>query len=104
LQPTTAFSCLLARSTPSPRPPPHLPTYPVTRCNLRIPQRRFDLGKLKDEDFPKFKLFLKGADPKQPLDYAGKVDKDEMAAWLVAHTSLFIGKRVGLRCGAAARA
>ncbi|KIY97455.1 hypothetical protein MNEG_10506 [Monoraphidium neglectum] len=55
--------------------------------------RRFDLGKLKDEDFPKFKLFLKGADPKQPLDYAGKVDKDEMAAWLVAHTSLFIGKR-----------
>lgn len=55
--------------------------------------RRYGLDKLKDDDFPRFKLFLKGADPSKPIDYGGKLTKDEMSAWLVAHTSLFLGKK-----------
>ncbi|KAI8475239.1 MAG: hypothetical protein J3K34DRAFT_72013 [Monoraphidium minutum] len=55
--------------------------------------RRFALDKLKDDDFPRFKLFLKGGDPKKPIEYSGGMKKGELSGWIVAHTSIFIGSR-----------
>lgn len=55
--------------------------------------RRFGLDKLKDDDLPRFMLFLKGGDAKKPAKFTGKATKDEISAWLVAHTNVFIGKR-----------
>lgn len=55
--------------------------------------KRFSLSKLKDDDFPKFRLFLKGKNVNKPIEYKGGVKKDDLAGWLVAHTSIWIGKK-----------
>jgi hypothetical protein len=71
--------------------PAHLHCLP-----LCIPpcQRRYGVDKVKEDDFPKFKLFLKGSDTKKPLSYTGKLKKDDLAGWLVKHTGVFVGKKV----------
>lgn len=49
---------------------------------------------MKDEDFPQFRLFVRGYDPKAPLEYNGKPTAEEMSGWLVAEANIFLGKRV----------
>jgi hypothetical protein len=66
-------------------------------------QRRYHMHTLKDEDLPQFRLFLRGANPRKPLEYSGRMTKEDFSAWLVAQTSIFLGKRVG-RAGRRARA
>jgi len=78
-------------------PPPLVLSLHTRSVAYYSPQRRFGLGELEDADLPQFRLFLAGVDPRIPLNYTGKVEREEMSAWLVAHTSLFLGKRVSAR-------
>lgn len=67
---------------------------PHTHSVIVHPQRRYNLHNLKDEDFPQFRLFVRGYDPKAPLEYNGKPTAEEMSGWLVAEANIFLGKRV----------
>jgi hypothetical protein len=50
---------------------------------------------LKDENFPRYKLFKKGADTTKPLDYKGDMKKaKELLRWTVEQTGVFIGIKV----------
>ncbi|GBF99629.1 hypothetical protein Rsub_12308 [Raphidocelis subcapitata] len=55
--------------------------------------RRYNLSALGDDELPVFRLFLRHGDPRAPIAYGGELKMDEMSGWLVAHTSIFLGKR-----------
>jgi hypothetical protein len=89
------FSLARMRGPPTPRVPhpPAAPPAPLPPLPPRA-QRRYGLSSLGDDELPAFRLFLRGADPRVPLNYTGELKTDEMSGWLVAHTSIFLGKRV----------
>lgn len=63
-------------------------TYPV---NTKL-SARYGLVALKDEGFPRYKLFKKGADTTKPLDYTGDMKQaKELLRWTVEQTGVFIG-------------
>jgi hypothetical protein len=81
-------------------------SYPATSCSplllllllQPLPQARYNLIALKDEQFPRYKLFKKGADTKKPLEYSGNMKQaKELLRWTVEQTGVFIGIKV--RCG-----
>lgn len=58
-------------------------------------QARFGLVGLKDEAFPRIKLFRKGQDTAKPVDYSASMkDSSELLAWTVAKTGVFVGVKV----------
>jgi len=71
-------------------------TVSVCHCML-ILQARFGLLGLKDDAFPRLKLFKKGSDTAKPVDYGGPMkDSKEMLAWTVEQTGVFVGVKVRL--------
>lgn len=62
-------------------------------------QARYGLLPLKDSDFPKYKLFRKGADTTHPIDYTPQNDdaknSKKILEWIVQQTGVFIGIKVG---------
>jgi hypothetical protein len=70
-----------------PPPPPAL--------LLQLLQARYGLLGLKDEGFPKIKLFKKGADTAKPLVYSGPAkDSKALLDWTVGQTGVFVGVKV----------
>lgn len=60
-----------------------------------VVQARFGLLGVKDEAFPRIKLFKKGQDTAKPVDYTGSMkDSSELLAWTVAQTGVFVGVKV----------
>lgn len=61
-------------------------------------QARYGLVGLKDNDFPKYKLFKKGADTTKPADYTPNNDdaksSKSMLNWIIQQTGVFIGVKV----------
>eukprot|EP00879_Flechtneria_rotunda_P018117 GHRR01018998.1.p1 GENE.GHRR01018998.1~~GHRR01018998.1.p1 ORF type:complete len:221 (+),score=85.40 GHRR01018998.1:607-1269(+) len=63
-------------------------TYPV---NPKL-SARYGLAGLQDKDFPRFKLFTKGADTTKPIDYKGNTkNSKDMLRWIVEQTGVFVG-------------
>lgn len=63
-------------------------TYPV---NPKL-AARFGLLGLKDDSFPRIKLFKRGADTAKPVDYSGAMkDSSELLRWTVEQTGVFVG-------------
>lgn len=59
-------------------------------------QGRFGLLGLKDDAFPRIKLFKKGADTAKPISYDGVMkDSSELLKWTVEQTGVFVGVKVG---------
>jgi hypothetical protein len=62
-------------------------------------QARFGLLGLKDEAFPRIKLFKKGQHTAKPVDYTKSMkDSNELLAWTVAQTGVFVGVKVRTDC------
>jgi len=57
-------------------------------------QARYGLSSLKDSDLPRFKLFKKGADTTQPIDYSGESKPTSIMKWIVQQTGVFVGVKV----------
>jgi hypothetical protein len=67
----------------------------VVYCDYSV-QARFGLLGLKDDSFPRIKLFKKGADTAKPVDYSGAMkDSSELLRWTVEQTGVFVGVKVG---------
>jgi hypothetical protein len=67
---------------------------------LLLLQARYGLVALKDENFPRYKLFKKGSDTTKPLDYKGDMKQaKELLRWTVEQTGVFIGIKVRLDVG-----
>jgi hypothetical protein len=80
----------------------HLPHCCCLPLLLLPPQARYNLVALKDENFPRYKLFKKGADTTKPLEYSGGMKQaKELLRWTVEQTGVFIGIKVRFRvhCG-----
>eukprot|EP00775_Hariotina_reticulata_P011716 gene11716-11861_t len=52
---------------------------------------RYGLSGLKTNDFPRFKLFKKGTDTTQPINYSGESKPKSMMKWIVQQTGVFVG-------------
>lgn len=51
---------------------------------------------LKDEAFPRIKLFKKGMDTSKPVDCTGNMkESKDLLDWTVAQTGVFVGVKVG---------
>lgn len=60
-------------------------------------QARFGLLGLKDDSFPRIKLFKKGQDTAKPVEYTGTMkDSSELLRWTVEQTGVFVGVKVGM--------
>jgi hypothetical protein len=76
-------------------PAPSTATAPSPLLLLLLAQARYNLVALKDEAFPRYKLFKKGADTKKPLEYTGNMKQaKELLRWTVEQTGVFIGIKV----------
>lgn len=76
-------------------------TFSAVLCHAVL-QARFGLLGLKDEAFPRIKLFKKGQHTAKPVDYTKSMkDSNELLAWTVAQTGVFVGVKV--RAGIAFR-
>jgi hypothetical protein len=61
-------------------------------------QARFGLLGLKDDAFPRIKLFKKGADTAKPISFEGATkDSNDLLKWTVEQTGVFVGVKVGSR-------
>lgn len=68
---------------------------PCRAMPLAPVQARFGLLGLKDDAFPRVKLFKKGADTAKPIDYSGAMkDSSELLRWTVEQTGVFVGVKV----------
>lgn len=60
-------------------------------------QARYGLLGVKDDAFPRIKLFKKGQDTAKPVEYTGPIkDSKELLAWTVTQTGVFVGVKVGV--------
>lgn len=73
----------------------HVTAAAVRAVPLAPVQARFGLLGLKDDAFPRVKLFKKGADTAKPIDYSGAMkDSSELLRWTVEQTGVFVGVKV----------
>jgi hypothetical protein len=76
---------------------------------LVVVQARFGLVGLKDDAFPRIKLFKKGMDTAKPVDLSGNMkDSKGLLDWTVEQTGVFVGVTVGVHdrdtwCGVGTR-
>lgn len=63
-------------------------------------QARFGFVGLKDDAFPRVKLFRRGQATSKPLDFTGSLKSSkDMLAWTVQQTGVFVGVKVGRSTG-----